>query len=79
MLASYFYVLTVLSLVHVRAPTDLKWLWPALLGVPLVAYATRGTDARRRTGIAVRLALAIALCLGTYIVLVGIEPSPSQG
>lgn len=79
MLGSYFYVLTVLSLVHVRAPTDLKWLWPALLGVPLAAYATRGVDTRRRTGIAVRVVLAIALGLGAYIALIGTEPSPSQG
>ena len=79
MLASFYYVLTVLSLVHVRAPTDLKWLWPTLLGVPLAAYATRGTDARRRTGVAVRVTLGIALFLGAYIVLVGSEPSPSQG
>jgi hypothetical protein len=79
MLASFFYVLTVLSLVHVRAPTDLKWLWPALLGVPLAAYATHGIDARRRTGVTVRLTLAIALFLGAYIVFVGTEPSPSQG
>jgi hypothetical protein len=78
MLGSYFYVLTVLSLVHVRAPTDLKWLWPALLGVPLAAYATQGADARRRTGLVVRLVLAIALGLGTYIVFIGAEPSPSQ-
>ncbi len=79
MLGSYFYVLTVLSLVHVRAPTDLKWLWPTLIGVPLVAYATHGIDARRRTLVAVRLTLGIALCLGTYIVLIASEPSPSQG
>jgi hypothetical protein len=79
MLASFFYVLTVLSLVHVRAPTNLKWLWPALLGVLLAAYATHGIDARRRTGVTVRLTIAIALFLGAYIVLVGTEPSPSQG
>jgi hypothetical protein len=78
MLASFFYVLTVLSLVHVRAPTDLKWLWPALLGVPLAAYATRGSDARRRTRLAVHLTLGIALLLAAYIALIGIEPSPSQ-
>lgn len=78
MLASFFYVLTVLSLVHVRAPSDLKWLWPALLGVPLVAYATRGSLAQRRTRVTVGVTLTITLLLGVYIALLGAEPSPSQ-
>jgi hypothetical protein len=69
MLAVYFYVLTVLSILHVRATTNLKWLWPTLLGVMLAAYATRGADPRRRTVIAVRLTLAITLFFGAYILL----------
>jgi hypothetical protein len=50
-----------------------------VLGVPLAIYATRGADARRRTGVVVYLTLAIALFLGAYIVFVGSVPSPSQG
>lgn len=69
MLASYFYLLTVLSLVHVRAPTDVKWLWPAALGAPIVVYATRGGPDARRMRIAVRLTVAIAMAFALYIVL----------
>jgi len=34
-LASYFYVLTVVSIVHLKdeLPTNLRWLWPAAVGV----------------------------------------------
>ena len=67
MLASYYYVFTVLSLVHVKASTDVKWLWPALLGVPLAMYATRGGPDRRRTRHAVRATLGVALALVAYI------------
>ncbi len=78
MLASFFYVLTVLSLVHVRAPSDLKWLWPALLGVPLAAYATRGSDAARRTRLAVGATLVITLLLGVYIAWLAPDPLLAQ-
>jgi len=46
-LASYFYVLTVVSIVHLgdELPRNLKWIWPSLLGA-LVIGAT-GTAARR--------------------------------
>lgn len=67
MLACYYYVFTVLSLVHVKASTDVKWLWPALVGVPLVVYATRGGPDRRRIGHAVRATLGVALALVAYI------------
>ncbi|CAG0996034.1 hypothetical protein BURK1_02542 [Burkholderiales bacterium] len=67
MLTSAFYVFTVLSLVHVKASTDVKWLWPALVGVPLVVYATRGPPDRRRVRLAVRATLGIALALAAYI------------
>ncbi len=67
MLCAYFYLLTVLSLVHVHAPSDVRWLWPALLGTPIVVHAThRGPDPRRmRT--AVRLTIAIAMGFALYI------------
>ena len=68
MLASYCYVLTVLSLVHVKASTDVKWLWPALVGVPLVVYATRGAPDRPRVRRVVRATLGVALALAVYIV-----------
>jgi hypothetical protein len=70
MLTAYFYLLTVLSLVHVRAPTDVKWLWPALLGGPIVAYATRDGPNSRRMGIAVRCIVAIAMVFALYIAFV---------
>lgn len=46
-LASYFYVLTVVSIVHLgdELPRDLKWIWPTLFG-GLVIAAT-GNAARR--------------------------------
>ena len=68
MLASYCYVLTVLSLVHVKASTDVKWLWPSLVGVPLVVYATRGAPDRPRVRRVVRATLGVALALAVYIV-----------
>lgn len=69
-LAAYFYLLTVLSLVHLRASTDVKWLWPALLGTPIVVYATHGGPDARRMRIAVRLTVAIAMAFALYIVFV---------
>ena len=67
MLASFFYVLTVLSIVHFRAPADVKWLWPAVLGLPLVVYATRPGKPQERTRRAVLASLAIAMVVGVYI------------
>lgn len=67
MLCAYYYLLTVLSLVHVHAPSDVRWLWPAALGAPIIAYATyRGPDLRRMR-IAVRLTIAIAAGFALYI------------
>ena len=46
-LASYFYVLTVVSIVHLHdeLPRNLKWLWPSLVGM-LVIWLLTG---RKRT------------------------------
>jgi hypothetical protein len=67
MLGSYFYVLTVLSLVHLRAPSDLRWLWPALIGVPLIAWATRG-DLERQAP-ATRAVVGIAAVAAIYVLI----------
>jgi len=66
MLASFYYVLTVLSIVHLRAPADVKWLWPAIVGVPLIVYATRAGH-RERTRRAVYATFAVAMLAGVYI------------
>lgn len=77
MLAGYLYLLTVLSLVHVRAPADVKWLWPTLLGGPLVLYATRrGPDPRRMRAV-VPLVVAVATAFALCIALVS-PPVPSR-
>src|SRR6185503_13007441 len=42
MLGSYFYVLTVLSIVHLPGlKRNVKWLWPMALGIPVMLVATR--------------------------------------
>jgi hypothetical protein len=68
-LAGYFYLLTVLSLVHVRASADVKWLWPALVGTPLVVWATHEGPDPRRMRIAVHAIVAVALAFALYIAL----------
>jgi hypothetical protein len=40
MLSSYFYVLTVVSLVYGPAGSELKWVWPLALGAIVVPLAT---------------------------------------
>lgn len=74
MLGSYFYVLTVLSLVHLRAPSDLRWLWPALVGVPLIAWATR--DLSRQT-LTARAVVAIAAIAAVYVLAFPTSVLPS--
>ena len=76
MLASFYYLLTVLSLVHFRAPSDVKWLWPALIGLPLIVYATRLGN-RERTRRAVYATFAIAILVGVYIAVAGTGLVPS--
>ena len=70
MLAGFCYLLTVLSLVHVRASADVKWLWPALVGVPLVVYATRHGADPPRMRVAVHALVAVATAFALYIALV---------
>lgn len=69
MLAGYVYLLTVLSLVHVRAPTDVKWLWPTLIGAPIVVWATRDGPDPQRMRVAVRLVVAVATAFALYIAI----------
>ena len=72
MLAAFFYVLTVLSLVHVRGLGDLKWLWPTLIGIPLAVYATRGdAPSVPRMRRVVWGALGATFAFGAYILASG--------
>ena len=74
MLGSYFYVITVLSIVDLPAGVKIKWVWPVLLAIPAVALATQPV-LRRRLGITrhqswrlgARYALCIAFTLGAYV------------
>jgi hypothetical protein len=74
MLGSYLYVLTVLSIVHFPAAYKVKWIWPGLLGVPVVAALT-APGLRRRLGLnrprawawGARLVVAVAFCLGALV------------
>lgn len=70
MWASYCYVLTVLTLVHLRdvLPRDLRWLWPTLIGTPLVIWILAGgVHWSQRQQQAARLLVGIALALGVYV------------
>lgn len=73
-LTSYFYVLTVVSLVHLQdeLPREVKWLWPLPIALLAVSLATGGPVPFRRLAAgrgvrwAVILTLALALPLGAY-------------
>lgn len=69
MLASVFYLLTVLSLVHVRSgPGDLKWLWPAVIGVTLLCYAApKGQLQPQRLRFVVRSSLALLAAAALFV------------
>ncbi len=64
--ASYFYVLTVVSLVHLRDEfsSDVRWLWPSVIGA-LVLAAVRPVRTRTRT-VAVGATIVVALAFGVY-------------
>ncbi len=90
-LASYFYVLTVVSLVHLRDElrTNARWLWPTAIGIAVIWLA----DAAARPGApwrlvanrwAMRVTLAVALAFGLYTGLElrrdgGLTPNPPPG
>lgn len=74
-LGSYFYVLTVVSIVHLNdeLPRNVKWLWPASIGLVVIYLITsnrRFLLAHRR--LITRSALAatgvVALVLGAYAI-----------
>lgn len=66
MLGSYFYVLTVVSLVHLKdeLTSDARWLWPAILGLAVIWLVGEGSRANRW---AVRATVAVALLFGVYV------------
>lgn len=74
MLASFFYVLTVVSIVHLGAlPRRVKWLAPVALGVVVIgaaAWALRGEGARRKAVLrgAILLTVGCTWALLAYIV-----------
>jgi len=87
--ASYFYVLTVVSLVHLRQElsSDVRWLWPSVIAVAVIVAASRpesGIARLRRAAPlrwAVRAALAVTLLLGAYVgweLARGVPISPQQ-
>jgi hypothetical protein len=88
MLASYFYVLTVVSLVYGPAGAEAKWLWPLALALPTlvlsspsarrgarIALSQRGA-ARFTAAVGVLTALLVALEVARTGVLV---PSSQDG
>jgi hypothetical protein len=89
-LASYFYVLTVVSLVHLRdeLAVNVRWLWPSAIGVAVIWIADQaarpaaGTRAHVNRW-AMRATLAVALAFGAYTAyeLVrdgGLTPNPPR-
>ena len=65
-LASYFYVLTVVSLVHLRQElaSDARWLWPAAIAVGTIWLVQERARATRWT---VRAIVALSVAFGAYV------------
>jgi hypothetical protein len=65
-LGSYFYVLTVVSIVHLRdeLTNDARWLWPSLLGAASLWLVSEG---KHTTRWAMRVLLAISIAFGAYV------------
>lgn len=65
-LASYFYVLTVVSLVHLRheLASDARWLWPAAIAVGTIWLVQERARATRWT---VRAIVALSVAFGAYV------------
>jgi hypothetical protein len=68
MLGSFFYLLTVVSLVHLREELsrDERWLWPAALGTVVAGIAATRPARARATVWSVRVALVVTLALAGY-------------
>jgi hypothetical protein len=64
-LASYFYVLTVVSLVHLRSEltSDARWLWPSAIAVAVIWLVDEKARATRWT---VRAIVALSVAFGAY-------------
>jgi hypothetical protein len=65
-LASYFYVLTVVSLVHLRQElaSDARWLWPSAIALAAIWLVDERARATRWT---VRAIVALSLAFGAYV------------
>lgn len=66
MLGSYFYVLTVVSIVHLRdeLTNDARWLWPSILGAGTLWLVGEG---KRTTRWTMRVLLALSIAFGAYV------------
>ncbi len=66
MLGSYFYVLTVVSIVHLRdeLTNDARWLWPSVLGAATLWLIGEG---KRTTQWTMRVLLALSIAFGAYV------------
>ncbi|MGA8261913.1 MAG: hypothetical protein WB783_17005 [Arenicellales bacterium] len=74
-LGSYFYVLTVVSVVHLNGqmPRNLKWLWPTSIAIVVIYLITSSrhfllTHRRVITKSALAVTGIIAVCFGAYAV-----------
>ncbi len=91
MLSSYFYVLTVVSLVYGPAGSELKWVWPLALALPAIALATSPAAharlrvtrerAHARAGrLAACVGLAVAALVGLHVARGGsLMPASQDG
>jgi adenosine deaminase CECR1 len=72
---SYYYLLTVISIVHAPAGHDTKWLWPAVWGILIwtLAYAARDYSRQQKSMLpwSIRGALTANLSLCLLIVVHG--------
>ena len=79
--ASYFYVLTVVSLVHLRdeLSSDLRWLWPSAVGAIVLwlaggpGFASLRPARARARALAVAATIVLALAFGSYAVWEAIQ------
>jgi hypothetical protein len=76
MLGSYFFILTVLSIVHVwkYIVYEVAWLWPMMVGVPLILWLTQKSrwlplTQSKKMRYAVTFTLVIAYCLCVFVVI----------
>jgi hypothetical protein len=66
MLGSYFYVLTVVSLVHLKDElrSDARWLWPSAFALGVIWFIGEGSRANKW---AVRATLVVAMAFAAYV------------